>query len=148
MPRGGSKPGERRGGRVKGVPNRATTELALIAERAGVEVHAQGRKLAKEILEDMMYFAVGEAIRYQPLLANGDKNPKADEEKFERYLKLTSEVASKLAPYQSPTFRAVMVSSAGPSVDDDQNPGNVIPLDDAIGAARVYRRIVAAGGKR
>lgn len=36
MPRGGSKPGERRGGRSKGVPNRATAAKAAAIAASGL----------------------------------------------------------------------------------------------------------------
>src|SRR5262249_22055411 len=56
MPRGGSKPGERRGGRQKGTPNRKTVERQLITERmlehpsAGVE----SWKLGRDVLAQYM----------------------------------------------------------------------------------------------
>jgi hypothetical protein len=49
MPRG-SSPGERRGGRAKGTPNRATVERAAIAARIADEAKMRGQKLGKEYL--------------------------------------------------------------------------------------------------
>jgi hypothetical protein len=85
MPRGGSKPGERRGGRQKGTPNRKTVERQLIAERmlqhppAGIE----SGKLGREVLAQYMNTFDELAEQYR----------KAD------------------APYESPTYRAIVVSS-------------------------------------
>src|SRR6516162_9598499 len=74
MPKGGSKPGERRGGRQKGTPNRKTVERQLIAERmlqhppAGIE----SGKLGREVLAQYMNTFDELAEQYR----------KADEAKF------------------------------------------------------------------
>src|SRR5262245_25677597 len=44
--RGGSKPGERRGGRKKGTPNKATTEIKAIAAQWGPAAIHEAAKLA------------------------------------------------------------------------------------------------------
>jgi hypothetical protein len=44
----GSKPGERRGGRKAGVPNKATAEIRLLAREHGPEAIAELARLAKE----------------------------------------------------------------------------------------------------
>jgi hypothetical protein len=59
MPRG-SRPGERRGGRAKGTPNRTTVERAAIAARIADEANMRGQKLGKE------YLAKYAALRYPP----------------------------------------------------------------------------------
>jgi hypothetical protein len=50
MPRGGSKPGERRGGRKKGVPNKFTGDLRQMISNALVNVGGEAylQKQAKE----------------------------------------------------------------------------------------------------
>jgi hypothetical protein len=53
MPGGGSKKGERRGGRKKGTPNKATIERALAAEGYLTKARQEGRPLAKEMLEQV-----------------------------------------------------------------------------------------------
>ncbi len=45
MPRG-SKPGERRGGRQKGTPNKATSEIKDVARKYGPAAIAEAAKLA------------------------------------------------------------------------------------------------------
>ena len=103
MPRGGSKPGERRGGRQKGTPNRKTVERQLITERmlehppAGIE----SGKLGREVLAQYMNTFDELAEQYR----------KADEAKFRQYAELAVACAKALAPYQSPTYRAIVVSS-------------------------------------
>ena len=103
MPRGGSKPGERRGGRQKGTPNRKTVERQLIAERmlqhppAGIE----SGKLGREVLAQYMNTFDELAEQYR----------KADEAKFRQYAELAVACAKALAPYESPTYRAIVVSS-------------------------------------
>ena len=103
MPRGGSKPGERRGGRQKGTPNRKTIERQLITERmlehpsAGVE----SGKLGREVLAQYMNTFDELAEQYR----------KADEAKFRQYAELAVACAKALAPYQSPTYRAIVMTS-------------------------------------
>ncbi|MEA2934534.1 MAG: hypothetical protein QOD74_1180 [Variibacter sp.] len=109
MPRGGSKPGEHRGGRAPGTPNKATLERLLRAERDATQ--ADGRKLAKEVFEDFMGLFAGIAAFYQPL-APGQPTPagrRPDESKFEKYARLAVGTAADLAPYQSPAFKAIAV---------------------------------------
>jgi hypothetical protein len=111
MPKGGSKPGERRGGRRKGTPNKATLEKALIASRTVSEAKTSGKKLAKEVLEDLMHTFVSMAEHYKPTPPEAERqNPHADEGMFVQYAKHIIDCAKSLAPYQSPTFRAVVVA--------------------------------------
>ena len=56
----------------------------------------------------MTLFA-GMAARFQP---HPDNNKGGDEEKFDKYAALAVDCAHKLAPYQSPTFRALVVAPA------------------------------------
>ena len=94
MPRG-SKPGERRGGRKKGTPNRSTLERQRELSNV-VGADACAGRLGKEVLAEAMGEFYALAMRYHP----GGREP--DEAKFTRYLKLASDIASDLAPYQSP----------------------------------------------
>lgn len=45
---GGSKPGERRGGRKAGVPNKATQEIKALAQQYGPDAMAELARLAAE----------------------------------------------------------------------------------------------------
>jgi hypothetical protein len=116
MSRGGAKPGERRGGRQKGTPNRATVQKQLIAaqiaERTVADARTAGRKLAKEVLENFMFGFADLAEHYKPTPEVERPNPHADEDKFAQYAELAIDCAKALAPYQSPTFRAVVVAPA------------------------------------
>jgi hypothetical protein len=62
MNRGGSKPGERRGGRKKGSLNKATIERALMAEREVANANETRQKLAKDHLEELVNFYARMAI--------------------------------------------------------------------------------------
>ena len=55
MPHGGSKPGERRGGRKAGTKNRATIERQLEAAQAAIAKVKHGRELAKDVLERLLH---------------------------------------------------------------------------------------------
>ena len=108
MPR--AQKGQRFGGRAKGVPNKATLQKALIAERTVADARMSGRKLAKEILDDFMQLFAGMAAHYQPTPPDRPQNPSQDEPMFEKYGRLAVETAKALANYQSPTFRAIVVA--------------------------------------
>lgn len=107
----GAKPGERRGGRKKGTPNRRTVEKALKYERDMQLAEANKKPLATEVLEKMMFAFAAMVPQYQQGSATYD----ADQ--FERWGKNTIDAAHKLAPYQSPTFRAIVVA---PPPDSNQ----------------------------
>src|SRR5262249_54692354 len=106
MPRG-SRPGERRGGRQKGTPNRRTVEACLLAERletapAGVAEGATAM-LGKEVLAKYM-------IVFDQLAAKHADDPVL----FQRYSAAAVECAKALAPYQSPTYRCIALPPPPP----------------------------------
>jgi hypothetical protein len=108
----GVRPGERRGGRKKGTPNKATRERALLAKRVLEEQQGKpGRKLARKVLDEFMHLFMGMAAVHQPLPFNGLPAPgqQPNEEKFLQFATLAIAAAEKLAPYQSPRLKAVMV---------------------------------------
>jgi hypothetical protein len=115
----GVKAGERRGGRKKGTPNRATQERALLAKRVLEEQQGKpGRKLAREVLDEFMHLFFGMAAQHQPLAggALSMKGQRPDEAKFLMFAKLAIETAAQLAPYQSPKLKATFVSQEVPAV--------------------------------
>lgn len=171
MPRGGSRPNS---GRRKGVPNKATVErlerekiteqaAAAVAESLGItdsvaaraiEKATRGKSLAKEELEEILPIVKGFVAYFQRqtvdlapdgsmiMLENGQM--KEFKEWLDRYI----QTCFKLADFQSPRFRAIVVA-AGPTPGDNTGgspASNVISLDDQVGAARLYRRIVSAAG--
>lgn len=141
MPRGGSKPGERRGGKQKGTLNKATRERLALAVREVQDAKRQGRKLAKEVLDDLMHTALGRAAYYQPAAGDQPAKAHADEDKFMDAMRLAGYFAKCLAPYQSPTFKAIQVHGSL-EVNIPAQPaagGNVITLDDPVAIARVYQ---------
>ena len=134
----GSSPGERRGGRVAGTPNRATAE-ALEAERIHEQMamkpeeaarRAPGaadelarvlrsptRMLAKERGEELLELAIGCAAYFQPTFkkkkGEPDPNENADWQQFKEWFKIADAVWAKLAHFQSPTYRAIVVTTPG-----------------------------------
>ena len=61
-------PGERRGGRAKGQPNKASIERATITERIIGEAEGKpGRKLGRELLEELARMFGGLATGFQPV---------------------------------------------------------------------------------
>ncbi len=117
----GVKPGERRGGRKKGTPNKATRERALLAKRILEEQAGKpGRKLAREVLDDLMHTFLGMAAQHQPLPAGAVpmSGQKPDEAKFVEYATLAGAMAQQLAPYQSPKFKATIQLNEAPPGDN------------------------------
>lgn len=99
MPRG-SAPGERRGGRKKGVPNKTTlARSARIVEQR----QAAGLKLGKDLMSEAANYFRGLADRYAPTGAQ------PNDEKFERYLYKAAMIAARVAPYESPTLQSITV---------------------------------------
>ena len=114
MARGASK-GERRGGRAKGTPNKATVERALIAEQEIEKAAASGRKLAKEWMQEFLPVLAGMTAYYQPTFPGmTQQNANGDPDKFEKWYGHFLKTATELAPFESPTFRAVMVAPPPP----------------------------------
>jgi len=111
MPRG-ARPGERRGGRAKGTPNKATVEKLAIAERVRNKSRRAGKKLAIEVLEEIMEAFYDRFIYYQPAFGSMAPNPNQDAKLFRKYARLTVAAAKALLPYQSPKFRAISFAPA------------------------------------
>jgi hypothetical protein len=141
MPGGGSKKGERRGGRQRGALNKATIERlrqgqiaqekaellaqANAAKSEVLEAVASGKKLMKEIAFDFAQLFAGLAAFHQPYPTwhegidprTGERrmlndNPNFDEARFKEYAKLACDTALGAASYESPKLSAVMVGAA------------------------------------
>jgi len=109
----GGKRGRKRGtpktgGRKVGTPNKATIEKALIAERETLQARAEHRRLAKDVLDRLMGMFINMAELYEP--QPGQKPDPQQALQFERWSMHAFHVASELASFQSPTYRAVMVA--------------------------------------
>jgi hypothetical protein len=91
----------------------------------------------------MLLFA-GMAAHFQNAPPGAAPNPHADEDKFWKCSEAAIDCAAKLAPYQSPTFKAVAVMSpptpSRPALED------VVDLHDPVAMSNVYRRIVTGKG--
>lgn len=124
MPRG-AKPGQRRGGRGKGTPNKATIERAKLAERVMEQAAGKpGRKLGRELLEEFAVMFSGLAAAFQPQpSAPGAPIGEQDMERwarsykeplFEKYAKLAAKCANDFADFQSPRMSRVQVAAPAP----------------------------------
>jgi hypothetical protein len=140
--------GRKSGGRRRGTPNKATTERALIAARTVADAKAAGKKLAKEILEDFMLLFAGMAAHFQPAPPSAAPNPHADEDNFWKCSEAAIDCADKLAPYQSPTFKAVAVVPPPAPSPVQLERGHITRLDDPVALAEVYRRLVTASRRQ
>lgn len=128
--RGGYRPNA---GRRKGQMDRATLEAELAAaQQQLVEMSKKrqaGRKLAVDVLDDIMHLSMGLAAKYQPLAGNEIKGPgrEPDEPKFKEYLAITIDTAGKLANFQSPKFRSTTLHVEGVNGVPADGPGQVAP---------------------
>lgn len=124
--RGGFREGS---GRTPGAKNKRTLEretrekleaeakekIAELAEedRAVVKVATRGKKLAKDVLRELMELSVGMAALYQPAHPDAvSKNRHEDPAKFQEWFAIAAQTAKDLAPYESPRYSAVMVGAA------------------------------------
>jgi len=95
----------------------------------------------------MVTFA-GMATHYQPRPPGQQPNPHADEEQFWKFARFAVHCASALAPYQSPTFRAIVV--APPPEPDKTETAKRFTLrifdkvTDPVEDAKAYSRMMAA----
>jgi hypothetical protein len=138
MAKGGARPGA---GRPCG-PSKATIEKSLIAARTVTDANAAGKKLAKEVLEEIMHRMAEMAARLQPALPGGPPNPYADEANFWKFTEAAIHCASKLAPFQSPTLRAIVVAAPAAIEREPLDQNKVIPMDDPVALARFYHQAV------
>jgi hypothetical protein len=88
---------------------RARFEMRNVAARDG-RGHPE-RAARQGLLEKFMALFDDLAEHYRPF----PKNPHADESRFTKYATAACECAKALAPCQSPTFRAIVVSPPPPS---------------------------------
>jgi hypothetical protein len=125
--------GRRRGSGAKRGPTARTVaklNREQIIDQIRAEIAAEqvaGSKAAmsraKDVLEEFLPFVRNIAVHYQPPLLTDDAPPEQvaaaakKEEKFKEWLGIMTDLCKVLAPYQSPTFKAVVVAPAptGPS---------------------------------
>jgi hypothetical protein len=140
----GSKPGERRGGRKPGTPNKKITprDLKTIAAAEALRREIEERRptptteLSEKILGQFAHNCAAMAVRLMPgQLETGELVFRFKEhEKYWKYMmEQTFKYANGAAPYQSPTFRAIMVTPP--------------PETKAGDGARVINLTVFEGGK-
>jgi hypothetical protein len=96
----GAKPGERRGGRAKGTPNKMTVEKMRLAMLAVADT---GSTKAVDVLGRVISEAYAMCQKYGPTGAE------YDDELYRKYLRLTAETAGRLAPYQTPQLTTLRV---------------------------------------
>ena len=148
MPRG-AQPGQRRGGRAKGTPNKLPKgERALVKlDDAETEVRALKAEglpldtLGKDRLAELDAWAYSMAMQFAP-----KKEKKTgrmywendgDEARFLRFFKLCGEYAAARAPYESPRLSAIAAGNLGgqaPDPDDDPHERLMRIIDNWIAA--------------
>jgi hypothetical protein len=115
MPRGAS-PGERRGGRVAGVPNKFGAQRAAAVER-------EGKRLPPANLLIIAENSMAMAAKFQP--GKTDKpNPECNEERYAFWLNRAREALRDAAPYYAPKLHAIAMQT---STLDDRQEGRADP---------------------
>ena len=112
MPRGGSKPGQRRGGRKPGTPNKPKGQQLIVAD-----------------------WAYGIAKKYAP---NEDDKGRlhwgneGDEVRFMRFLNFCGRCAAARAQFESPKYAAIAVATQGEKTPEiyKRDPAKV--MDDMV----------------
>jgi uncharacterized membrane protein len=92
-----------------------TIEREIVAAAAMPGVKAP--PLAKEVIAQFMQVFAGQAARVQPSPPGYAKNEFGNKAEFERLAMLAVTCAKWLAPYQSPTYRAVMIAGDTSNLD-------------------------------
>lgn len=132
MPKGGRRPNA---GRKKGSKNKLTIEREIQKEQRAIRRYGSGNeegpKLGKEIIERFMNIATKYALMYEP--KDEDLKHSADPKEqdyrdwkrnqFKGWARLAVAWAADLAPYQSPTFRAISIS---PQREEDDVGGTIV----------------------
>lgn len=153
----GAAPGERRGGRSKGTPNKTTLqrlEAERIAKQAQDEVNKANLakvKLGKDILEDYVGAFHNVAAVFQNRIATdyaAGLEPKAsDLAAFKQWGGMVVDTADRLAAFQSPKFKAIAIVAPPPSHPAPPlmigKDGNVIDIPkDAVTLSRLYQQMI------
>src|SRR5262245_17533781 len=105
--------GHKTGGRKAGTKNRRTVERERLAAQLAADTPPElvadaVHKLGKDVLASYM-------LTFDQMAQ--DAKRQGDHAAFRQYAALAVETAHKLAPYQSPTFRAVLLQAPPPSIE-------------------------------
>lgn len=121
------------------------------AAAGAAPVPRRRKKLAKDVLEELMLVGLGYAARFQPKYAPDGKVLEGDPVAFREWADFTGDKAAKLAKYQSPTFRAIHLqadsgSGAGTAPPQPGDNAKVVDMQserDPARAIEAYARIIA-----
>jgi len=166
MPGGGSRPGERRGGRTRGTPNKATVarlEEVRVAEEVAAEIDADPVALraaiqragargfrGKDELIELGKVVKNHLVDFQAAaLAAGKPGTKeynaALWDKFKVWAEFFADVCNRVADFQDPRLKATMamqLSSDAPKVINEGT--EFVRTGDPVAAARAYQRFIQA----
>jgi len=142
MPRGGSKPGRRRGGRKPGTPNKPKGQQLIVAlesaEREVRKIVLAGDKitsLGKDRLAELDDWAYGIAKKYAP---KEDKEGRlywdgeGDEVRFMRFLNFCGRCATARAQFESPKYAAIALQNQGQKTPEIYKRDPYKVMDDMV----------------
>jgi hypothetical protein len=140
-----------RGGRPKGSPNKRTVEAIEQASREIGNIRKQGRKRAVEVLDEFMFSVGGMAAMYQNRIiappAGQEAVSQADVEMFKWAVEMTEKFAKALAPFQSPTYRAINVTVGAGDIPPP-TPAQIADQGKTIDDPQALMRFYQANMKR
>lgn len=150
MKKGGSKPGERRGGRKPGSKNKLTLERERIAneealKRQELALTNPEKPLAKDVLENIMFATLTLANHYKPAAPGEPAKPHADINICFRALELSIGAGKAAASFQSPTFKSVDFRPQLPVMPEPKRNGDdakVIDIKDPKIQSQIYMRLI------
>lgn len=155
------QPGERRGGRKKGTPNKATTAKLLDAQVAekvdaiiggGAPASAltpyPARARGKDELAELILVVKGHVAKFQQaVLAMGEPGGEtynwALHDRYVRLLELFHKVSDSAADFQDPRLKAQLWVPP-PQEMPKSVEGKVVRLGNAVAASRVYQQTMQA----
>lgn len=153
----GSKPGERRGGKQKGTPNKRTVaKLQEIGAEIAAAKKGEGPVRARDQLSDLTKTAVGFTAHWQKKMLEWERDEKnvgkiVPAEYVDRFmlgLNAAIRAASALAPYQDPKLAAIKVSMSSFDIPEApkviEGKATKIDIKDPVELARVYASMVRA----
>ena len=135
----GSKPGERRGGRQKGTPNKRTLIKIQQAQHQFAEAKASGRRLAIDEMEWLVeVFKIGVEFYRPKDFANIDPDK---EQRFFKYASSMRQVLGMLAPYQSATFRSILLGQPVAETQQDESAAErLIKFFDGLAESTAFEQ--------
>jgi len=152
--KGGARPntGPKRGSKNK--PRQITAEQAKTTAEHLVNLERTTKRTpdqrrCKDLLAEGAKFMFGCMSQVAPIKTLNEKGEPelnwrrpTDKEAFFAFADRMGLFAARAAPFEDPTYRAIAIVSQGSGDKTPLLDANVVALDDAMGASRIYARMM------